>query len=103
MSLLDPMKMQMFLFFMEQLYVLYMDIMTLCVCYAELLSHVQLFTTPWTVACQAPLSMEFSRQEYWSGLPFPFLGDLPDPRIKPVSFVFPALADGFFTTKPLGK
>jgi len=44
--------------------------------------------TPWTVACQAPLSMGFSRQEYWSGLPFPFPGDLPDPGIKPR---FPAL------------
>ena len=41
--------------------------------------------TPWTVACQAPLSMEFSRQEYWSGLPFPSSGDLPDPGIKPTS------------------
>ena len=40
---------------------------------------------PWTVACQAPLSMEFSRQEYWSGLPFPSLGDLPDPGIEPRS------------------
>jgi len=40
---------------------------------------------PWTVACQAPLSMEFSRQEYWSGLPFPSSGDLPDPRIEPES------------------
>ena len=41
--------------------------------------------TPWTVACQAPLSMEFSRQEYWSGMPFPSPGDLPDPGIKPLS------------------
>ena len=48
----------------------------------KLLSHVQLFVTPWTVACQAPQSMEFSRQEYWSGLPFPSLGDLPDPGIE---------------------
>ena len=47
--------------------------------------------TPWTVACQAPLSMGFSRQEYWSGLPFPSLGDLPDPGIEPVS---PALQEG---------
>ena len=47
------------------------------------LSHVQLFETLWTVAYQAPLSMGFSRQEYWSGLPFPSPGDLPDPRIKP--------------------
>ena len=49
------------------------------------LSHVQFFATPWTVACQAPLSMGFSRQEYWSGLPFPSLGGLPDPGIKPRS------------------
>ena len=47
-----------------------------------MLSHVQLFATPWTVAHQAPLSMAFSRQEYWSGLPFPSPGDLPDPGIK---------------------
>ena len=47
--------------------------------------HVQLFATPWTVACQAPLYMEFSRQEYWSGLPCPSPGDLPDPEIEPRS------------------
>ena len=47
------------------------------------LSHVQLFATPWTVAYQAPPSMGFSRQEYWSGLPFPSPGDLPDPGIEP--------------------
>ena len=58
------------------------------------------FATPWTVARQAPLSMEFSGQEYWSGLPFPLPGDLPNPGIEPVS---PALADGFFTTEPPGK
>ena len=46
--------------------------------------------TPWTVDCQAPLSMEFSRQEYWSGLPFPSLGDLPDPGIEPGSPVLQA-------------
>ena len=51
----------------------------------KLLSCVQLFVTPWTVARQAPLSMGFSRQEYWSGLPFPSPGDLPDPGIKPGS------------------
>ena len=51
----------------------------------ELLNHVQLFTTLWTVAHQAPLSMGFSRQEYWSGLPFPSPGDLPDPGIEPRS------------------
>ena len=52
------------------------------------LSHVWFFVTPWTVACQAPLSLEFSRQEYWSGQPFPFPGDLPKPGIEPR---FPAL------------
>ena len=50
-----------------------------------MLSHVQLFVTPWTVAQQAPLSMEFFRQEYRSGLPFPSPGDLPDPGIEPES------------------
>ena len=49
------------------------------------LSRVRLFVIPWTVAYQAPLSMGFSRQEYWSGVPFPFPGDLPDPRIEPQS------------------
>ena len=61
-------------------------------------SHVQLFVTPWTTACQAPLSMEFSKQDYWSGLPHPLSGDLPDPGIKPESLVSPTLADEFFTT-----
>ena len=56
--------------------------------------------TPWTVACQAPQSMGFPKQEYWSGLPFSSPGDLPDPGIKPAS---PALAGGFFTTEPPGK
>ena len=51
-----------------------------CVC---VLSHVRLFATPRTVACQSPLSMKFSRKEYWSGLPFPSPGDLPDPGIGP--------------------
>ena len=54
--------------------------------------------TPWTVACQGPLSMGFSRQDYWSGLPFPSLGDLPQPGIEPASLASPVLADGFFTT-----
>ena len=53
--------------------------------------------TPGTVACQALLSMEPSRQEYWSGLPFPIPGDLPDPGIELTSLVSPELADGFFT------
>ena len=55
------------------------------------------FVTPWTVARQAPLSMEFCRQEYWSGLPFPPPGDLPDPGIKSASPVSPTLAGGVFT------
>ena len=50
--------------------------------HTQFLSPVQLFVTPWTVTCQAPLSMEFPRQEYWSGLPFPSPGDLPDPGIE---------------------
>ena len=57
--------------------------------------------TPWTVVHQAPLSMEFSRQEYWSGLPWPPPGDLPDPGIKPVSLMSPALAGGFSLQSPL--
>ena len=55
-------------------------------------SHVQLFVTPWTVARQAPLSMSFSRLEYWSGLPCPPPRDLPGPGIKPTSLMSPALA-----------
>ena len=58
---------------------------------AQLLSHVQLFVTPWTVACQAPLPMKFSKQEYWSRVPFPTPGDLLDPRIELMSLVSPAL------------
>ena len=54
--------------------------------------------TSWTVARQAPLSMEFSRQEYWSGLSFPTPGDLPYPGIEPESLACPTLAGGFFTT-----
>ena len=62
------------------------------------LSHVQFFATPRTVAGQAPLSMEFSRQECWSGLPCLPLGNLPDPGIDPVFLTSPALADRSFTT-----
>ena len=64
------------------------------------LSHVQLFVTPWTVARQAPLSMGYFKQEYWSGLPFPPPGNLPNPRNEPVS---PALTSGFFTTETQGR
>ena len=73
-----------------------------CVC-AQLLSDVQLFMNRWTVACQAPLFMEFSRREYWSMLPFPTPGGFPDPGIEPTPLVSPALADGFFTAAPPGK
>ena len=71
--------------------------------YLYLLSCIWLFETPWTVARQAPPSMKFSRQEYWSGLPFLTPGDLLDPKIKPMSLECPALAGGFFTTEPPGK
>ena len=70
---------------------------------AESLSHVQLIVSPWTVACQAPLSVEFSRQEYWSALPFPIPGNFPDPRFEPTSLVSPALAGKFFNTVPMGR
>ena len=69
----------------------------LCLC---VLSHVQLFATPWTVACQAPLSMEFSRQEYWSQLLFPSPGDVPDPGIEPRS---PTLPADSLPSEPQGK
>ena len=59
--------------------------------------------TPWTVTCQAPLSMGFSTQEYWGGLPFPPPGDLPNPEIKPVSPASPSLAGRYFTAEPPGK
>ena len=61
------------------------------------------FATLWTVAHQAPRSMGFPRQEYWSGLPFPIPGDLPNPGIKPESPASSALAGRFFTTEPPGK
>ena len=64
------------------------------------LSCVQLFVTPWTVANQTSLSMGFSRQEYWSGLPFPSPGDLPNPGIKPRS---PALQADTLPSEPPGK
>ena len=64
------------------------------------LSRVQLFVIPWTVAYQAPSSMGFSRQEYWSGLPFPSPGDLPNPGIEPGS---PALRADALTSEPPGK
>ena len=65
----------------------------MCARVLSLFNHVPLLVTLWTVACQAPQYMEFNRQEYWSGLPCPPPGNLPNPGVP-----FPALADGFFTT-----
>ena len=67
---------------------------------AQLLSRVQLPVTPWIVACQAPLAVGLSWQEYWSRLPFPLPGDLPNPGIELES---PALQVGSFPTEPLGN
>ena len=77
-----------------------------CVCTytcAWVLSCVQLFVTPWTVAYQAPLSMEFSRQECWNGLPWPPPRDLLDPGIEPTSLAHPALAGTFLTRVSPGR
>ena len=68
--------------------------------YVKSLSHVQPFAIPWTVVYQASLSMGFFRQEYWSGLPFPSPGDLPDPGIKPRS---PALQADALPSEPSAK
>ena len=73
-----------------------------CAC-AWSVSHVTLFVTPYTAARQAPLSLGFPKQEYWSGLPFPPPGNLPNPGIKPTSLAPPALAGGFFTSAPPRK
>ena len=71
--------------------------------HAQLLNHVRLFETLWTIACQAPLSMGFSSQEYWSRLPCPPPGDLSDTGIKPASLTSPALAGRFFATSVQGE
>ena len=65
---------------------------------AKLLQLCPPLCDPMTIACQVPLSMGFSRQEYWSGLPFPTAGDLPNPEVEPASLMSPALAGRFFTT-----
>ena len=65
--------------------------------HAKSLQWCQLFKTIWTIACQTPLSMGFSRQKDWSGLPSLPPGDLPDSGTEPTSLMFPALAGGFFT------
>ena len=71
----------------------------MCV-YAHVLSRVQLFAAPWAVALKVPLSMEFSRQKYWSGLPFPTPGNLPDPEIEPRC---PTLQADSLPSEPQGK
>ena len=77
--------------------------LSLCACMLSHSSHVQLFVTPWHVAHQAPLSIGFSRQEHWSGLPCPPPGDLPDPGIKPWSPASPALQADSLPTNPPGN
>ena len=74
-----------------------------CVCVRSHFSHIRLSATPWTVACQAPLSMGLSRQEYGSELPCPPPGDLPDAGTESTSLRSPALVGRFFTTRPPGK
>ena len=69
----------------------------MCACVLSYFSWVRLLTTLFTLACQATLSRIFSRQEYWSGVPCPPLGDFPNPGIEPMSFMSPALAGGSFT------
>ena len=75
----------------------------ICACVLSHSSHVQPLATLWTISCHAPLSMGFSRQEYWTGLPCPPPGNLPDPGLKPASSVIPCIAGGFFTTEAPGK
>ena len=81
---------------LEQWTLLWSMFLYLSVC-VQSLSRLRLFVAPWTVACQPPLPMDFSRQEYWSGVPFPASEDLPEPGIKTTSLGSPALSGGFFT------
>ena len=67
------------------------------------LSHIRLFAASWTIACQAPLSVGFPREECWSGVSSPTPGDLPDPGMEPVSLASLALAGRFLTTAPPGE
>ena len=82
---------------------LYDELNNACAVLCPVVQCVWLFETPRTVAHQAPLSTEFSRQEYWSRLPCPFPGDLSDPGVKLMSLPSPALAGGFFTNESPGK
>ena len=76
------------------------DVKSLNITYANCMCACSVFATTWTVALQAPVSLGFSRQEYWDRLPFPISRDLPDPGIKPASLASPALAGYFFTALP---
>ena len=73
---------------------------TYCIQFQWMLRYAQLFETPWTVGCQAPLSMVFPKQKYWSRLPFPTSGDFPKAGIEPASLASPALAGGLLTMAP---
>ena len=77
--------------------------MCIRVCLHSFFSRVQLFVTPWTVVSQPPLSMGFSRQQYWSGWPCPPPGDLPDSRIETLSLISPALPVDCLSSEPPGK
>ena len=81
---------------------IYMQILKHMLHMLSCLGPIQLFETLWTQVFQAPLSMGFSRQAYWSGLPCPPPGDLPDPGIEPLSLKAPVLAGRFFTTSTTG-
>ena len=84
-------------------YIYYYTSTTSTACLLSCFSRVWLLATLWTIACQVPLSMKFSRQEYWRGLPFPTPGNLPDPGIKPASPASPTWAGGFLPLVPPGK
>ena len=77
-----------------------LDTFCCCLMCGCMLSRVWFFVAPWIIACQAPLSLGLSWQEYWSGLPFPPLKNLPNPRLKSMSFAATALKGIFFTTEP---
>ena len=96
---------QIHLYFYKRTYYCFSEIKEAVLCMLGRFSSFRLFASLWTVACQAPLSMRFSRQEYWSGLPCPPPGDLPTPGIKPVSPVLQADTGTFrpLLTQPPGK
>ena len=96
-SMADPVSAVIFIFFCPNLFPNICN-HPLHACLLSCFSHIRLFATLWTVGCQAPLSMGFSMQEYWSGLPCPSSGDLPVSGIKPVSLLSPAVACRLFTT-----